>query len=157
MSSMKMVNIYPKQAGADSLRNNATHLLSMAINWQQLSNYMWTAGSKYIARNIIKCSWNQFETQTPYPFSSKTLSTWFYLVTIGNPQIISFHLALLNFRFTTKKTVTFVPFVSCATTSFAAFVQFASSCTGSLPFLSALHSRSLKTVSRVNGNLSSAE
>jgi len=103
MSSMKMVNIYPKQAGADSLRNNATHLLSMAINWQQLSNYMWTAGSKYIARNIIKCSWNQFETQTPYPFSSKTLSTWFYLVTIGNPQIISFHLALLNFRFTTKK------------------------------------------------------
>ena len=40
-----MANIYLKQIGADSLRNNATHLLSTAISWQQLSNYMWTAGS----------------------------------------------------------------------------------------------------------------
>ena len=45
MFSLKMANIYPKQAGAGSLRNNATHLLSTAISWQQLSNNMWIAGS----------------------------------------------------------------------------------------------------------------
>jgi hypothetical protein len=45
MFSLKMANIYPKQAGVGSLRNNATHLLSTAISWQQPSNYMWIAGS----------------------------------------------------------------------------------------------------------------
>jgi hypothetical protein len=45
MFSLKMANIYPKHIGVDSLRNNATHLLLMAICWQQLSNYMWIAGN----------------------------------------------------------------------------------------------------------------
>ena len=40
-----MANIYPKHVRVDSLRNNATHLLSRAINWQQFSNNMWIAGN----------------------------------------------------------------------------------------------------------------
>jgi len=45
MFSLEMANIYSKHVGVDSLRNNATHLLSREISWQQLSNDMWIAGN----------------------------------------------------------------------------------------------------------------
>jgi hypothetical protein len=45
MFSLKMANIYPKHVGVHSLRNNATHLLSRAMIWQQFSNDMWNAES----------------------------------------------------------------------------------------------------------------
>jgi hypothetical protein len=67
MFALKMANIYPKHIGVDSLRNNVTHLLSMAICWQQLSNYMCIAGNTMHVRLSSAVEINsRHKPRTPY-------------------------------------------------------------------------------------------